>query len=199
MPHGSDYYIGSDWTNDSLVAYFNELGFTTIESIPCNPSDDEFQNNIFELYICSGIFESTSTWEEGEEFKPDQKIEIYYNEFPMLTVDNCEDLNTVLTSSELSYSSFCESYDGRYVEFEAVVTGHLTYDGGTSHIIDVKGVGENALQIRIGDRAWDNSIDKSVEIGDTVLVRGKISNRWAEYYKEIYVETILLEKIKSLG
>lgn len=194
MPHSSDYYIGSEWTNDTLTEHFKELGFTTIESIACDPDDDKFQNNIFELYVCSGWLSSTNTWQEGEEFEPDTKIKIYYNEIPMLTVDNCEDLNTILTSTDISYSSFCKRYDERYVEFEAVVTEHLTYDAGTSHIIDVKGIGKKGLEIRIGDRTLENSIDESVEIGDTVLVRGKISNRWAKYYKELYVETSLLKK-----
>ena len=104
--------------------------------------------------------------------------------------------------------TFCEKYDGQYVEFNAYVTTHSEYNGGTSHIIDVTGgdYGSNkevghyddeyyeGLIIRVGDRNWNNDIDNSVEEGDNVLVSGKIDASWAEYFKCLYVETLILQK-----
>ena len=207
MPKNTEDYIGSEWTIDTLTQHFKDLGFTNIRTVPCDPDDDRFDNNIFEMNIATGWF-STDPWKAGDEFKPDAEITIYYNESPKLTIDNCPDLVTVLTSKDMSYTSFCTKYDGRYVEFDAYVIGHLTYDGGTSHIIDVAG-GDydgktkidafdpstyNGLIIRIGDCTWGNSINESVEVGDHVTVRGRIDLSWAEYYKCMYVETMEMSR-----
>ncbi len=203
MPKNSKDYVGSDWTIDSLIQHFKDLGFTNIMTVPCAPSDDKFDNNIFETTISTNRF-STDPWIAGDEFESDAEITIYYNESPKLTIENCPDLLTVLTSKDMSFSSFCTKYDGRYVEFDAYVVEHIIYDGGTSHIIDVAG-GDydqktnlnaydpstyNGLIIRIGDRTWGNNINESVEVGDHVIVRGRIDLSWAEYFKIMYVETM---------
>jgi len=207
MPYSSADYCGEDWTLEELTEHLKELGFTNIVATPCDPDDDNYKINIRELYIETGLF-STDPWEAGEEYKADAEISIYYNEFPLLTVENCPDLVTVLTSKEMSYMSFANSYDGRYVEFDAYVTSHITYDGGTSHIIDVTGGNYDGtkdlehydesyydgLIIRIGDRTWGNSINESVEPGDNVKVSGRIDASWCEYYKTLYVETMSLER-----
>ena len=207
MPKNTEDYIGSEWTIDTLTQHFKDLGFTNIVAESCEPDDDEFDNNIFEISIATGWF-STGPWKAGDEFKSDAKITIYYNEFPKLTVDNCPDLVTVLTKKDMSYTSFCAKYDGRYVEFDAYVVGHLTYAGGTSHIIDVSG-GDydgktkidaydpstyNGLIIRIGDHTWGNDINKNVKVGDHVTVRGRIDLSQAKYYKCLYVETMELSR-----
>lgn len=201
MPYSSADYCGAEWTLESLTEHLKELGFTTIETIPCDPDDDKYEANIFEIYIQTGLF-STDPWEAGEKYDPDDKITIYYNEFPILTVENCPDLLTVLTSKDIDYMTFANKYDGRYVEFNAYVTSHTTYDGGTSHIINVTGGDYNGetelghydaefydgLIIRIGDRTWGNNINESVEEGDNVLVSGRIDASWCEYYKMLYIE-----------
>lgn len=194
MIHNSEFYIGDDWTIESLAEHFKELGFTTIEEIASSPDDDNYQKNIFELYVCTGTFGSADTWEEGEEFKPDTKIKIYYNESPILTMDNCEDFKCVLTSSSIPYDSFTALYDGRYVEFEAIVTENLQYWGDLGNVITVKGDGVNGLEIQIGDKTYGHNIDTSVEEGDTVIVRGRIDNRETEYFERLYVETFELKR-----
>ena len=207
MPHSASDYIGSEWTIDSLIAHFTELGFKNICAEPCEPSNDDFDINIFELVIEKGWF-STDPWNAGEEFKSDAEITIYYNEYPVLNIDNCPELSTVLTSKINSYMSFCEKYDGRYVEFDGYVINHLTYDGGTSHIIEVTGGNYDGnieidgfnphtyqgMNIRIGDRTWGNEINKSVDVGDHVTVVGKIDASWAEYYECVYIETMELSR-----
>ena len=201
MPYSSADYCGADWTLESLTAHLKELGFTAIETVPCVPDNDKYEANIFEIYIETGLF-STDPWEAGEKYDPDDEITIYYNEFPLLTVENCPDLLTVLTSRDIDYMTFANKYDGRYVEFNAYVTSHTTYDGGTSYIINVTGGDYNGetelgnydaeyydgLIIRIGDRTWRNNINESVEEGDNVFVSGKIDASWCEYYKMLYVE-----------
>lgn len=207
MQNSAVDYIGSEWTIEAITDHFKSLGFTNIRAVPCEPNDDNYRKNIFELVIKKG-WATTDPWKAGEEFDSDAEISVYYNEYPVLTVENCPDLVTILTSKDLGYLTFCERYDGRYVEFDAYVIGHLTYDGGTSHIIDVTG-GDYDRQseidaynpdtyageiIRIGDRTWGNNIDKGVSEGDLVTVSGEIDASWAEYYKSVYVETRELSK-----
>lgn len=193
MPHSSDYYLGTEWTYESLSEHLTGLGFTNIIGVECSPNEDNYKKKITALEI-SYHFGKEDPWNEGDEFEPDRAIRIYYISPELMTPENSEDLQTILSSSSISYTSFCKSYDERYVEFEAVVVEHLTYDGGTSHIIDVKGPNQEGLLIRIGDRTWGNDIDLSVQPGDSVIVSGQISNRWAEYFKQVYVETITLKK-----
>lgn len=207
MQNSAVDYIGSEWTIETITDHFKSLGFTNIRAVPCEPDDNNYRKNIFELVIKKG-WATTDPWEAGEEFDSDAEISVYYNEYPVLTVENCPDLVTILTSKDLGYLTFCERYDGRYVEFDAYVIGHLTYDGGTSHIIDVTGGdydGQSEIDaynpdtyageiIRIGDRTWGNNIDKSVSEGDLVTVSGEIDASWAEYYKSVYVETRELSK-----
>ena len=203
MPKNTSDYIGSEWTVDTLIRHFEDLGFTNIRTVACDPDDDRFKLNIFEMTIATGLF-SDDPWKAGEEFNPDAEITIYYNEYPILTIENCPDLVTVLTSKDMSYTSFCTKYDGRYVEFDAYVVGHLTYDGGTSHVISVAGGDYDGktdepsqykgLVVHIGDRTWGSDIDESVQVGDHVKVRGRINLSWAEYYKCLYVETMELSR-----
>ena len=207
MPKNTSDYIGSEYTIDTLTEHFTQLGFNNIRIVPCEPDNDNYKINIREITIETGWF-SDDPWEAGEKFDSEAEITIYYNEFPLLTVDNCPDLITVLTSKDMDYTTFANKYDGQYVEFEAYVTTHSTYDGGTSHIIDVTGgdydgvseVGHyddeyyNGLIIRVGDRTYGNDIDESVEEGENVTVSGKIDASWCEYYEQLYIECLYLSK-----
>ena len=207
MTNSTSDYIVTEWTIETITEHFKELGFENIRTVPCEPDDDNYEINIREMVIETGLF-STDPWEAGDEFSADAEITIYYNEFPLLTIENCSDLVTILTSKDMDYMSFANKYDGRYVEFEAYVTSHTTYDGGTSHIINVTGgdydgtseLGHydeeyyNGLVIRIGDRTMGNSIDESVEEGQNVTVSGKIDASWCEYYEQLYVECQSLSK-----
>lgn len=198
MPNSSVSYEGDQWTLESLTEHFKELGFTSFENIPCDPDEDNYRSNIFVIEICTGWF-SEDPWEAGEKFNSDDTIKIYYNEFPMLTINNCPDLVTMLTSDEMNYMTFANKYDGRYVEFDGYVCSHTTYNAGIDHIINVAGGdysegGAHGHIIRIGDRTWGNSINESVEEGDSVTVSGKIDASWCEYYKMLYVETLSLSR-----
>lgn len=193
MPESSETYENGDWTFESLTNHFKELGFTTIEGIPCDPNSDKFEKNIFQVEICTGLF-NEDPWEKDNEFNKDDKIKIYYNEFPMLTVDNCEELKNILNGTVTSYEEFIELYDGRYVGFEAVVSEHIIYMGDTEHIIEVKGENSDGVIIRIGNRTWGHHIDETVEIGDKVVVKGKFDKSWTEYFKTLYVETFDLRR-----
>ena len=116
MPKSTSDYIGSEWTIETITEHFNELGFTNINPVPCEPNDDKYDSNIFEMVIETGLF-STDPWSSGDKFKSDAEITIYYNEYPMLTIDNCPDLVTVLTSENMSYMNFCNKYDAHaYME-----------------------------------------------------------------------------------
>ena len=208
MPNSTSDYIGSEWTIKKIKKHFKKLGFNNIHAVPCEPDDDNYKINIREINIETGLFGDTDSWEAGDEFSEDAEITIYYNEFPLLTVENCPDLVTVLTSKDMDYMSFADKYDGRYVEFDAYVINHIISFGGTSHIIDVTGgdydgtselgyYGKdycNGLLIRIGDRTFDHSIDKSVEEGQNVIVSGEIDASWSKYFKELYVECRSLNK-----
>lgn len=192
MPYASADYISSEWTLESLTEHFKEMGFSSFENVPCEPSEDNYENNIFELEICTG-WASEDPWEAGESFNSDDKIMIYYNKYPLLTVENCPDLVTVLTSNDMDYMSFVEKYDGRYVEFDASVIEHLTYNGEIDHIINVAG-DLNGLPIRIGNLTWGCSINESAQEGDLVIVSGRIDKSQSEYFKMLYVETLYMNK-----
>lgn len=189
MLESSESYEKGDWTLETLTEHFKTLGFTNIKSVPCDPDDDKFERNIFQLVIKKGWF-NTSSWEKDEELDKNNEITIYYNESPMLTIENCEDLKKVLDGTTNSVYDFIEKYDGQYVTFEAVVCEHLTYWGETEHIINVKGENSNGIAIRIGNRTWGHHIDETVEIGDKVIVKGKFDKSQTEYYKTLYVETL---------
>lgn len=206
MPHSSDYYENSDWTTEKLTEHFKELGFTEVEYFAHKPDEDNYKKNIFYVDIRDSMF-SDGPWEAGEEFDSDDRIMIQYNEYPLLTIENCSDLNKVLTSKEMDYMSFCNTYDGQFVEFDAHVIAHSTYHGDTGHVLcvlggDYKGgmLGSydpddyEALIIHVGDKIWGNTIDYSVIEGDNVRVSGQIDADDAKYFKDLYVDAVFLEK-----
>ena len=192
MSKSSDSYLKENWTYESLKEHFKKLGFTNIKGIAVEPEDDDFEKNIFELYIEQG-FIGDDTWEKNDEFNSNQEVRIFYNEYPLMTIDNSEDLKKVLNGKIKSYEDFAKKYDGRYVEFKAIVHDHHSlYD--TMDMIYVVGENKNGLIIQIGDNAYGNNIDLSVEKGDKVIVRGRISKSDSDYYKNLYVETLDLIK-----
>lgn len=78
MPNNAEYYIGSKWNVDSLTKHFEELGFTNIRTSPYEPDDDNYKNNIQEIYIQTSMF-STDPWKVGEKYPSDAEISIYCN------------------------------------------------------------------------------------------------------------------------
>lgn len=206
MTYSSADYC-NNWTLEEVTKHLSKLGFTNITVTECEPHHDNYSSEIKEIYIETGFF-GKDPWTAGEEFNSDAEISIYYSESSLLSIENCPDLETILSSKEINYLSFANLYDDKYVEFDAYVTNHITYDGGTSHIIEVTGGDYDGIReihpydescfegivIRIGDRTTDNSIAMGVEAGDNVRVHGRIDASWSEYYKMLYVETITLER-----
>ena len=206
MIYGSQEYCELSWPLDAVVNHLKELGFVNFKLVACSPDDDSFNKNIYGLSIQKGIFQ-TEEWIATEEFNSNDEITIYYNDAPTLSVEDCSDFEAVLKKENINYKRFAREYDGRYVKFDGYVTRHTTYDGGTSHIIDVTigdydGVSElghdeiaySTLIVRIGDRIWGNSINKAVREGEHVTITGRIDASWTEYYKQFYVETLSLER-----
>ena len=201
MPYDSEYYIGSDWTLDTLTEHFSELGFTNIKPIPCETGSDRYYRNIFDLEIQSSMF-STGPWKTGDVFNPDDELSIYYNKDPLITVENCPDLVTILTSKDMDYMDFCYKYNGHFAKFDAHIIGHIRpehylfvaggdYDGHT----DLQYYDPSTyagLEIKIGDDFWDENIDTNVDLGDHVTVIGRIDADWAKFFKCVYVETLEL-------
>lgn len=198
MPKNASDYIGSEWTIDDLTEHFTELGFNNIRSVPCEPNDDDYNINIYQLVVDVG-WSGTEEWQAGNEYDSDAEITIYYNESPCLTVDNCPDLVTILTSEDIDYKTFATKYDGKYFEFDAYVVDNISYMGDTEHIIDVAGELDDSLKgtpgliIQIGDRSWGCDIATWCEAGDHVKVSGRIDLSWSEYYKHLYIECRRLE------
>ncbi len=195
MPNSSTYYEKNyNWTVDSLITHFKELGFTVFEKIPCEPDNDKYKYDIFEVTI-EDSWISSGSWEKGDKFDSDDKIKIYYNEYPLLTVLDCEDLETVLKSNDMNYQLFANKYDGRYVEFFGYVFDHVIYNGGSGRFIEVTGTKSDSMAksvvFHIGESLFGN-IDITVKKGDYVLVSGKIDSDLSNYYKKLYIDTITL-------
>lgn len=75
------------------------------------------------------------------------------------------------------------------MEFEAYVLGNAPLSPYTENIINVNETDVISEEhdtfgwgIRIGMRTLLPDIDESVERGDHVIVRGKVSAKWTEYY-----------------
>lgn len=201
MPYGEQEYVDGDWTLEGLKAHFVELGFDAekIEAKPVEPDDKRYKKTIFEISI-----KGNNHWEAGDMFKKKAGISIYYNEWPVLTPDNCPELQQILTDSNLEkqyHYDFANTYNGRYVEFEAIVVSHLTYNNGLDHVIDVSqdtaAEDLSKLSIRVDPAYFAEEFDESVQVGDRVFISGKIDQRQTEYFKHLYVKTIVMRKADS--
>lgn len=198
MPYGSASYCGADWTLESLKAHLIDLGFTNIVEYPEEPWDENCADNIFFVKIRRG-WSKVSEWEAGEEFETDEEVIIRYNKAPMLTVENCPDLLTVLTSDEMSYTEFAEKYDGRYVEIDGYISSYISKEWETSRVIEMRygnQRGENleGAEVHLGDVNWGSKIDKDIVEGELVHIRGKIDFSDTEFFQRLHVNCILYEK-----
>lgn len=197
MPYSSEEYCTMDWTLESIEEHFRELGFDSFEENPVEPGDDDYNRNIYELYVKSFIF--SDPWKAGDQLDPDDTIVIYYNESPTLTVDSCPDLARMVECAD-DYLDFAEEYDGRYVSFDAYVSYQLT-TFTNDYIIMVSGENYEENQshdwtIYIGDRTWDNAVQGSTPVGTRVHVEGRIDLDFSEYYDQLYVEGLKLYPIQ---
>lgn len=198
MPYGSEEYCSMDWTLESIEEHFRSLGFNSFEENPVKPEDDDYDRNIYELYVKNGWF-SADPWEAGEQLDPDDTIVIYYNEQPVLTVDSCPDLAQMIERAD-DYLGFAEEYDGKYVAFDAYVSYQLT-TFANDYIIMVSGEDYEENQshdwtIYIGDRSWDSVVQGATPVGTKVHVEGRIDLDYSEYYDQLYVEGMKLYPVQ---
>ncbi len=199
MPYGRDEYLGSKWTQEELVKHFEDLGFTSIEVSGSKPDLRNYDQNIFELYVEKGLFSTSESWEAGEFLNADDTIKIYYNEWPIITVDNNEDLKNVLTSVDIA-KDFAYKYDGHYIKVDGYVFHHLTYWGDTSHIIEVR-LGDKPAEEDVcgieANKAFSlrkpGDFDQEVEEGDKVTVIGKVNKKDSKL-QIIAVDAVYLKK-----
>ncbi len=197
MPYSSEEYCSMDWTLEELENHFRELGFSKFEENPVEPEDDDYDRNIYELYVKSGWF-STDTWEAGDQLNTDDTIKIYFNEYPTLTPSSCPELAQMVECSN-DYLAFAEKYDGRYVSFDAYVSYQLT-TFTNDYIIMVSGENYDENQshdwtIYVGDRTWNNNVQGATPVGTKVHVEGRIDLDYSKYYDQLYVEGMKLYPI----
>lgn len=197
MPYSSEEYCTMDWTLESIEDHFRELGFDSFEENPVEPEDDDYDRNIYELYVKSFIF--TDPWEAGDQLDTDDTIVIYYNEQPTLTVESCPDLGRMVECAD-DYLTFAEEYDGKYVAFDAYVSYQLT-SFTNDNIIMVSGENYDENQshdwtIYIGNRTWDNTVQGGTPVGTRVHVEGRVDLDYSKYYDQLYLEGMTLYPIQ---
>lgn len=193
MEFDSGHYEGYEWSHSDLAAHFRDMGFENIEEVGSSYADqDEYNYDVLEVVIERGPF-NTDRWEAGESFSPDSSITIYYNEEPALTVDNCPELAAILSGEDTSFLDFAEKHDGRYVDFQAYVVQHLTYNSGLDHVIDVTGRSDFAsVEIRVDGEWLADNYNENVEVGQKVRAVGTIDKDRSLYYKHLYVSCFIL-------
>ncbi len=201
MPNASWYY-DEGWTVEELVSHFEQLGFTNIE-IATTIDSGTFSKFHQKGEIYNVEIEDTflGGWSEGDTFGATSLITItYYERTPTLTIDDCPDLASVLSSKDMMYTDFAEKYDGQFIEFDGYVTTSYSYMGGTSYIIEVAGGNYSKDSVKgwifkvdveqtVGDEAY---INKNIEKGTNVKIIGKIDDYYTDYYDMICIDAAYL-------
>ena len=197
MPHDDYFYEEGEWTVEELISCFEEMGFTNIETEAHTASDYEF-DEIQNIKIDGGMF----GFEQGDVFMSNDKVEIgYYDLVPNLTIDNCPDLEEILSGGTMEYAYFASHYDGQYVEFDANVVEAYSYMGGTSFIIEVCGGDyspdsseKQAIRIDVETMTdYDGRyINEYVDVGDNVKVIGEVVMSKSEYYEMLFIDAVYL-------
>ena len=201
MPNYSWYY-DDGWTVEELVSHFEQLGFTNIK-IATTIDTGTFSKFHQEGEIYNVEIEDTflGGWDSGDVFGATSLITVTcYERTPTLTIDNCPDLASILSSKDMMYTDFAEKYDGQFIEFDGYVTTSYSYMGGTSYIIEVTGgdYSENGVngwffrvdvEQSVGDEAY---INKNIEKGANVKIIGKIDDYHTDYYDMICIDAAYL-------
>ena len=201
MPNYSWYY-DDGWTVEELVSHFEQLGFTNIK-IATTIDTGTFSKFHQEGEIYNVEIEDTflGGWDSGDVFGATSLITVTcYERTPTLTIDNCPDLASILSSKDMMYTDFAEKYDGQFIEFDGYVTTSYSYMGGTSYIIEVTGgdYSENGVngwffrvdvEQTVGDEAY---INKNIEKGTNVKIIGKIDDYHTDYYDMICIDAAYL-------
>ena len=195
MPYSSQAYCEMDWTLESLESHFRELGFHDFEEHPVEPDDDDYNRNIYELYHKSLLFDNS--WEAGAQLDSDETIIVFYNEQPTWTLESCPDLASALAGTS-DYLEFAEKYDGQYVSFDAYVSYQLT-TATLDDIIyvarDYSSAQADSVSIRVGNGTHGNTVRGATPVGTKVHLEGRVSKRWSEFYKTLYIEGRTLHSI----
>lgn len=197
LPYCNADYCSNEWTKDLLIEHFEELGFTNIKTVAQKPNDENYMINIFSVYISTSLFDE-ELCQSDKIYNRDDEITIYYNEFPLLTMENCPDLKTILTSDDISYMTFSERYDGRYIEFDGYV--FLNTNDYATRIINVTGGEYNpdneplGLIIRFGTIHNYSKINEEIWTNTNCKVVGIVDASWSEYYDMLYIEGVSLEQ-----
>lgn len=197
MTNDSQYYMDEDWESEIVEQHFEELGFIDVARIETKPNQHNYKNNLADITITldrDGESEEISSWNVGDEFPANSPIKIWFLSSEFMTTENSQDLQAIVNDGSLSYKYFCEKYDKEDVAFEAIVTEHIVFMGGTSHIINVTGLEGCGLSIRI-DEAIFADIDYDVQPGDKVFVFGQVDKDDSQYFNQMCISTELLCKI----
>ena len=199
MPNYSWYY-DEGWTVEGLISHFEQLGFTNIETAETIDSGT-FSKFHQEGEIYNVEIEDTflGGWNSGDVFGATSLITItYYERTPTLTIENCPDLASILSSKDMMYTDFAEKYDGQFIEFDACITSFVEDVTGKIVSISVCGgdVASNTFdnsdiagliirldtELTAGDEAY---IHTNFEKGAKVKVIAKIDDYHTDYYKTI--------------
>lgn len=198
--NGSKDYEDSSWTHEALCEHLTSLGFTNIVMKEgSNPTDKNYLNDVHEVVIASGALSGNKEWEAGDAFPKDAEITIYYSPKPLLTPENSSDFLGYLESDSSRNTSFGKKYDGYYVSFDGCVVDKQVWNGGTSFYIDVahgdySGDSKTLAQVRVGKAFLADGYDRNVEEGENVHVEGRIVSRDTDYYKHLYLDTLVLRR-----
>lgn len=199
MPNYSWHY-DEGWTVDELISHFEQLGFTNIETAKMIDSGtfSEFhqEGEIYNVEIGDTFL---GNWSSGDVFGATSLITItYYERTPTLTIENCPDLASVLSSRDMMYTDFAEKYDGQFIEFDACITSFV--EDVTRKIVAISVCGGDVVsntfdnsdiagfiirldtELTAGDEAY---IHTDFEKGAKVKVIAKIDDYRTDYYKTI--------------
>ena len=202
MPHSNNFYIGSEWDLESLTNHFKELGFVNIEQNPEKPRDDNYNKYIFEVWADKHIPTKGEAWDEGEKINRNDTIEIYYNEYPLMTIDNSEDLKAFVESDNKDYVEFAHEFDGHYIEIDGYISRKMLYDG-VNYIIIANWGNEPSEKEDYSFGTFnlkkasmfiqDHEFDETIEEGELIHFIGRIDKEDSKK-GVLEIKTVLLER-----
>lgn len=206
MPNDSSHYT-KGWKVDELINHFEQLGFTNIETQTTSESGmfAEFHQ---EGEIHSVDMDETflGMWDSGDVFGATSLITItYYERTSTLTIDNCPDLNTVLSSRDIPYTVFSEQYDNQFIEFDACITSVVNDITGKvvsisvcagdvpSTAIDNSDIDGFIIRLDTELTAGDKTnIHTTLGKGTKVKVIARVDDYYTDYYKTICAKAAYL-------
>ncbi len=185
MPYASYQYENGSWTIDGLVAHLKELGFTDIETEEYTPTGYE-DDEIYRLVIDNARF----GFDINEKFDSNSEVKIgYYVLEPNLTTVTCKELDTIFSTNPenmdraQTLSDFSDTYKGKYMEFDAVITEAFSDVEGTQYFISLS-AGDYASDENVlfwingaslnGLGITENYFDKYVKVGEKVHVIAQV-------------------------